>query len=354
MQSITTSTYQVHFNTEAAKSIIAHLRQHPYSSVFILVDENTARDCLPIFIERAGLDSGDYEVLEIRSGEVHKNLDTCVGLWQALSDRGADRKSLLINLGGGVLTDLGGFVASAFKRGISFVNVPTSLLAMVDASIGGKTGVDLGPLKNQIGVINQPEMVLIMTDFLHTLDARQRQSGFAEMLKHGLINSRPYWDTLKNIGTLETIDRYIFDSVQIKNQVVLQDPEEKDLRKVLNYGHTLGHAIESYFLGNPERPDLLHGEAIAIGMVLEAYLSFRLCGLDEGTLADIRNTFQRYFPKVSIPAEEEKQILSLLQFDKKNSHGRINFVLLKEIGEPVIDVQVPAEIFADAFRYYRE
>lgn len=354
MQSIKTSTYQVHFNAQAAEALVAHLRQHQYSRIFVLVDENTRRDCLPLFVKHCGLQSGEFEVLEIPSGEEHKNLDTCVQVWQALSDQGADRKSLLINVGGGVLTDLGGFVASAFKRGISFINVPTSLLAMVDASIGGKTGVDLGPLKNQIGVINQPEMVLIIPDFLQTLDARQRRSGFAEMLKHGLIRNQAYWDALKGIGSLDTLDRHIFESVQIKNEVVLQDPEEQHLRKVLNFGHTLGHAIESFFLADPDRPSLLHGEAIAIGMITEAYLSYRLCGLDKTMLEDIRGTFLTYFPKVAISGNDEDQILSLLRYDKKNAHGRINFVLLKAIGEPAIDVQVPGEIFSDAFRYYGE
>jgi 3-dehydroquinate synthase len=353
METIKTASYQVHFNTQAIPALRAYLGSTGYSMLFILVDENTRRDCLQPFLE---LFNGfpEHELLQIASGEENKNITTCIQLWEELSEKGADRKSLLINLGGGVLTDLGGFVASTFKRGIAFINIPTTLLAMVDASIGGKTGVDLGPLKNQVGVINQPEMVLIFDDFLKTLEQRQLQSGFAEMLKHGLIRNRSYWQELKSLPSLEQITPYIFDSVNIKNEVVLQDPREEHLRKILNFGHTLGHAIESYFLSEDSRMPLLHGEAIAIGMILEAYLSHKLCGLDIRSVDEIRETFRRWYPEVPISEGETKQILDLLIFDKKNTHGRINFVLLSEIGEPVIDVTVPADLFEEAFAYYRE
>lgn len=353
MTSIHTSGYQVHFNQHAFTALRQHVKAAGYSRLFVLVDENTKSCCLPFF-RRQLPDFPDYQLLELPSGEAHKNLASCMQVWQALSDRDADRKSLLINLGGGVLTDLGGFVASTFKRGIAFINIPTTLLAMVDASIGGKTGVDLGSLKNQIGVINQPEMVLIVTDFLKTLDERQLQSGFAEMLKHGLIKSRAYWEALQGIHTFEAVTPFIYESVRIKNEVVLEDPEERNLRKILNYGHTLGHAVESYFLENPKRQTLLHGEAIAIGMILEAYLSHKICGLAKEDMDAIKTTFLSRYPKVSFSDSDIEQILALLRFDKKNTHGRINFVLLKAIGEPEIDVRVPVELFAAAFSYYAE
>ena len=353
MESIKTASYQVHFNASAVTALQTHLNKAGYSRLFVLVDENTQRDCLKPFLKFFN-NITEYELLQIASGEEHKNIASCLQLWKELSEKGADRKSLLINLGGGVLTDLGGFVASTFKRGIAFINIPTTLLAMVDASIGGKTGVDLGALKNQVGVINQPEMVLIFDDFLKTLEQRQLQSGFAEMLKHGLIRSRPYWQELKNLRSLGQITPYISESVRIKNEVVLQDPREEHLRKILNFGHTLGHAIESYFLSEDSRMPLLHGEAIAIGMVLEAYLSHKLCGLDIRAVDEIRETFRRWYPKVLISERETKQILDLLIFDKKNTHGRINFVLLSDIGEPVIDVTVPSDLFEEAFAYYRE
>ncbi len=353
MESITTSTYAVHFNQRAYDAINEHLAGTAYSKIFIVVDENTKRDCLEDFRKRIQGDF-DFGILEIESGEDHKTIATCTRLWQALSDGDADRKCLLINLGGGVITDLGGFVASTFKRGIAFINVPTTLLAMVDASVGGKTGVDLGPLKNQVGVINQPVMVLIMSDFLKTLDKRQLQSGFAEMLKHGLIRSAVYWETLKTNGDFSNMDHLIYDSVTIKNEVVLQDPTEQHLRKILNFGHTLGHAVESYFLESKSRKTLLHGEAIAVGMILEAYLSHELTGLPESELEDIRSTFLERYPKTEFSDADIKAILSLLKFDKKNSHGNINFVLLEKIGVPVIDVKIPHELFGRAFAYYTE
>ena len=225
---------------------------------------------------------------------------------------------------------------------------------MVDASVGGKTGVDLGPLKNQIGVINQPEMVLIVSDFLESLNERQITSGFAEMLKHGLIRNADYWESLKQVSSLYELRDHILPSVALKNDIVLQDPTEQNIRKVLNYGHTLGHAIESYFLENENKETLLHGEAIAIGMITEGYLSHKLTGLPLTQLEDIKSTFFKYYEKVSFTAKDIDAILELLKYDKKNSHGNINFVLLKRIGETRIDVTISPELFEEAFAYYME
>ncbi len=353
MDSITTSSYAVHFNTMAYESLNTHLKQMDYSIIFILVDENTHQHCLSSFMSQI---QGDYsfEIIEIEAGEIHKTIETCTQVWEVLSELNADRKSLLINLGGGVVTDLGGFVASAYKRGIHFINVPTTLLAMVDASIGGKTGVDLGVLKNQIGVINQPEMVLIVSDFLKTLDGRQLNSGFAEVLKHGLIQSKRYWERSKNLSAFNAMDDIIYESVGIKNEVVLQDPTEQNIRKILNFGHTLGHAIESYFLEDKNGKQLLHGEAIAAGMILEAFLSHKTSGLAKEALEDIKVTFINRYGKVSFSDTDIESILALLKFDKKNSHGNINFALIKNIGHAVIDVQVPQDLYAQAFAYYKE
>lgn len=353
MESIISDSYAVHFIDKAFAALNTHLAQKAYSIIFILVDENTHELCLPQFMAEI---NGEYqfEIIEIESGEINKNIDTCVGVWEALSELGADRKSVLINLGGGVLTDLGGFVASTFKRGIDFVNVPTTLLSMVDASVGGKTGVDLGSLKNQIGVINQPVMVLVMPDFLDTLDNRQVKSGFAEMLKHGLIQNQTYWEDLKNAETLSDMKAHILTSIQIKNNVVLQDPTEQGVRKILNYGHTLGHAIESYFLEAKDKEMLLHGEAIAIGMVLEGYLSHKLLGLQQATLQDIKSTFLDRYEQVDISQKDISSIVKLMKYDKKNTHGKVNFVLLKDIGAPEVDVEIPAELFAEAFAYYKD
>lgn len=353
MESIITASYSVHFNGNAYTALNEHLIAVKYSKIFVMVDENTHEYCLPKFMSSLEGDM-EFEVIEIESGEINKNIDTCTHVWEVFSELGADRKSLVINLGGGVITDLGGFVASTFKRGIAFINVPTTLLSMVDASVGGKTGVDLGSLKNQIGVINQPEMVLIISDFLNTLPKRELHSGFAEMLKHGLIRDRAYWNELKQKKDYKGMDHLIYESVMIKNAVVTQDPTEQNLRKILNYGHTLGHAIESYFLTNSKHGPLLHGEAIAIGMILEAWLSHKLKGLSTADLLDIKTTFLSRYDKVSFEAQDIGKILSLLKYDKKNTHGNINFVLLKEIGEPEIDVKIDDELLHEAFAYYSE
>ena len=353
MNSITTATYSVHFNEKAYLALNEHLANSNYSKIFVLVDENTHNCCLPVFMSHIEGEY-DFEIIEIEAGEIHKNIDTCTQVWEVLSELDADRKSAMINLGGGVVTDLGGFVASCFKRGIDFINIPTTLLSMVDASVGGKTGVDLGPLKNQVGVINQPQMVLVATEFLKTLDQRQLQSGFAEMLKHGLISDASYWDTLKDITGFENMDKLIYTSVSIKNEVVQIDPTEQHLRKTLNYGHTLGHAIESYFLESEEHDLLLHGEAIAIGMILEGFLSYKLTGLTKNELEDIKKTFLTRYPKTSFTKKDIDIILTLLKFDKKNSHGNINFVLLKSIGKTAIDIKVTPELLKESFSYYAE
>ncbi|MEM9076216.1 MAG: 3-dehydroquinate synthase [Bacteroidota bacterium] len=351
MNSIASSTYEVYLEELAEAAITRHIKVKNYSKVFLLVDENTRKHCLPKLQKMIGADID--EVLEISSGEENKTIQTCTTVWRELSNLGADRQSLLINLGGGVLTDLGGFVASTFKRGMDFINIPTTLLSMVDASIGGKTGVDFGSLKNQIGVINQPQMVLIFPQMLRTLEKRQIASGFAEMLKHGLIKDYEYWESLKDTDTY-THAEYIQKSIAIKNDVVMEDPTEKGIRKILNYGHTLGHAIESYFLKNPEKSALLHGEAIAIGMILEGYLSHELKGLSMLSLEDIKTTFLKHFEKVYFTEEDIKIITDLLKHDKKNTHGNINFVLLQDIGSSVMDVKVPPHLFEKAFAYYSQ
>jgi 3-dehydroquinate synthase len=261
MQSIKSEDYQIHFNSNCYKELNTFITTSNFSKLFILVDTNTHQLCLPQFLSVLET-TLDIEIIEIENGEEHKTIDTCIGVWNALSELNADRKSLIINLGGGVVTDLGAFVASTFKRGIQYINVPTSLLAMVDASVGGKTGVDLGVLKNQIGVINTGAMVLIDTSNLSTLPANELRSGYAEMLKHGLIQDESYWTELLDLSnlTLKNLDNLIYKSVLIKNKVTTQDPNEDGLRKTLNYGHTLGHAIESLFLEDNNKTTLLHGE----------------------------------------------------------------------------------------------
>ena len=353
MNSIEANNCTIHFNENCYTALNQHLKSRNFSKVFILVDGNTHQMCLPRFLEQLET-SAAIEIIEIESGEINKNIDTCVGVWNTLSELNADRKSLLINIGGGVITDLGGFVACTFKRGIAYVNVPTTLLSMVDASVGGKTGVDLGHLKNQIGVISNPDMVLIDTQFLSTLAQNQMRSGLAEMLKHGLISDLKYWNNFQDLSklSLNDLDVLIYESVLIKKNVVDIDPFENGLRKTLNFGHTLGHAIESYFLSHPDKKTLLHGEAIVIGMILACYISTELTGFPKQTTNDIKQLFIDYYGKETIEETDYQPIMDLLKYDKKNNHGNINFVLLEAIGTPKIDCLVDDAIILDAFEFY--
>lgn len=354
MKQLDAQDHYIYFPTDN-KDFFADLCTKNYSSVFVLVDSNTENLCLPYFL--ANYPIGEtIEVISIESGEENKHLQTCLGVWEALSDLGGDRNSLLINLGGGVVTDLGGFVASTFKRGIDFINIPTTLLSMVDASVGGKTGVDLGVLKNQVGVIVNPQGVVIDPFFLETLPANEYRSGYAEMLKHGLIQDPNYWKKLADFKTINTdeIGEFIAHSVGIKQKVVAQDPFEKNLRKMLNFGHTLGHAIESYFLTHKDKITLLHGEAIAIGMVLEAYISKNMFGMPADECDEIKRVFTSIFPKVAFTSKDIDEIEKLLIFDKKNSHGKVRYALLKKIGEPLLDAEVDRRLIREAFTYYQK
>ena len=345
----------VFFNDIGYQNFNRFLEQEKFTKIFILVDSNTHDHCLSRFLQKLETDT-TTEVVEIEAGEENKTLETCNSLWEVLSELGGDRKSLLVNLGGGVVTDLGGFVAAAFKRGIACIHFPTTLLAMVDAALGGKNGVNLGALKNQVGIIKKPEMIVSDVSFLDTLPSTEMRSGLAEMLKHGLIADEDYWNRLKALQDLNLLDLegLIKESVVIKERVVEQDPFEKGLRKSLNFGHTLGHAIESYFLKDPKKQKLLHGEAVAAGMVLAAYLSSELEEFPKEKRNEIRKSISSLYGKISFSEEDKKKIMALLKFDKKNEGGKINFVLLRDIGQPVIDRQVENDLIFKAFNYYLE
>ncbi len=354
MQSITAANYEIVFNTTGYQKLNAILQAGTYTKLFIIVDSNTQEHCLPVVLNLLET-TLTIEVIEIEPGEIHKTIETCSGVWDALAALDADRKGIIINLGGGVVTDLGGFVASTFKRGMDFINIPTSLLSMVDASVGGKTGVDLGALKNLIGVINNPKLVVIDTSFLATLPKNEMRSGLAEMYKHGLIASQEYWQQLSDLSTMTTdnLNQLIYDSIIIKNTVVLEDPTEQNIRKTLNYGHTLGHAIESYCLSHTEKETLLHGEAIVIGMILESYLSTIKTGLSQEQLTHINTVFSNMYDQVHFSREDINQIIELLKYDKKNTHGKVRFVLLEKIGKGVIDQEVSNDLIYEAFDYYQ-
>lgn len=357
MQSLSTSgcDSKVFFNEKGYAKLSDFLSGNTFSKIFILVDSNTHEHCLSPFLQKLETKL-ETEIIEIEPGEENKDLETCMGIWKSLSELGADRKSIFINLGGGVVTDLGGFVAATFKRGIPFINFPTSLLAMVDASVGGKTGVNLEGLKNQIGIIRPAEMVVADTSFLSTLPVAQMRSGLAEMLKHGLISNDNYWKKLISLENLflDDLEDLIKQSIEIKEAIVEKDPREENIRKSLNFGHTFGHAIESYFLKNDKKPNLLHGEAVAAGMVLASYISQELVSFPSEKLKEISRAIFSLYGKIEFDKKDREEIIAFLKYDKKNESGNINFVLLKEIGEPIIDCHVPREVLDKAFQYYTE
>ncbi|MFK7952014.1 MAG: 3-dehydroquinate synthase [Ekhidna sp.] len=300
--------------------------------IVVLVDENTKHHCLPL------LDIGKKEIIEIESGEKNKILSTCSDIWKNLTDLGCSRKSLLINLGGGVIGDMGGFCASTFKRGMPFINIPTTLLSQVDASIGGKLGVDFNGLKNHIGLFKEPDKVIIDAHFLSTLPQRQLKSGFAEIIKHALIYDSTHWESLKKTPFNQiNWNDFIQKSVEIKNSVVEKDPNERGLRKILNFGHSLGHAIESHLL-NTINP-LLHGEAVAVGMILESNISYQKEMINKIDLNEIEQFILSGFElPTQLPVFDE--LSSYLMQDKKNENGIMKFSLLQNIGECLYDINV--------------
>ncbi|BDD10603.1 3-dehydroquinate synthase [Fulvitalea axinellae] len=326
----------------------AFLDGRKYTKVALVVDENTERDCYPLV--KGALPS--HVLVKIQSGEENKNLSTCTDIWRALTDEAFDRKALVVNLGGGVIGDMGGFCAATYKRGIDFVNLPTTLLSQVDASVGGKLGIDFEGFKNHIGVFQKPQAVLISSEFLKTLPFREIRSGYAEILKHALIADASHWEELKSLD-LKTADwaTVVEHSVAIKSKVVTSDPTEKGLRKILNFGHTIGHAIETFYLDSPDGR-LLHGEAIAAGMICESYLSVKKLGLAEEVLEDIVSEITEAYGLHEIPEADFEAIADNTLQDKKNEGGVVMAALLETLGKATFDVALDRAEILDALRYY--
>lgn len=317
-----------------------------YSSVGVLVDENTRPLCYNLIRKQLPA----HLVIEVPAGEEHKNLSTCQFIWQRLTEHHFDRDSLLLVLGGGVLGDMGGFCAATFKRGIDFLLVPTTLLAQVDASIGGKLGIDFGPLKNHVGLFQGPAATFIAADFLKTLPARELRSGFAEVVKHCLVSDKKMWGVIrkKDVRQQDWL-RLVRHSVQFKTRVVKKDPKEKGLRKILNFGHTMGHALEGYYLHSGL--SLFHGEAIAAGMILEAHISQRKNLLTLAELAAISDYILSVFGKIDLP--ERGSLMPILAQDKKNRGNTIRMALLHGIGKAVWDVPVSEKEIRDSIEFYQ-
>lgn len=331
-------------------ALIAQIKAIAPDRIGLLVDENTRRDCLPI-LEKA-LDTSNWHLFEIPSGEKHKTLDTCQFIWRSLMEAEFSRNSLLLNLGGGVIGDMGGFCASTFKRGIAFIQVPTTLLAQVDASVGGKLGIDFQDVKNSIGVFQNPQLVFIQTDFLKTLPFRELRSGFAEIIKHALIKEAGLWKKLLQIEDLKQADwaTILPEALAVKVTVVQQDPFEKGLRKILNFGHTIGHAIESLLLHTSS--PALHGEAIAAGMICESMLSETQSNLSPSESQAIQTLIHKHYPRLSWDGLMEQELLAFMKQDKKNHSNQIQFVLLEQIGTAVFDQAVPEALILKSLENY--
>ncbi|MFL5753515.1 MAG: 3-dehydroquinate synthase [Bacteroidia bacterium] len=351
MKTIRSIGYDVCFESAAFPALNAWLKKSAYSAYFILSDDKVSSACLNVLLKKVKQLKG-ADVLVIGNGEENKTIETCVNLWNELTDSGADRKALLINLGGGVISDMGGFVASTYKRGIDFINIPTSLLAMADAAVGGKTGIDFGSYKNHIGTFTQPKGVFIYSGFLNSLDQRQLHSGYAEVIKLALVADVSLWKAISTTTKLneKKLLPLIHKAVTIKNTIVKKDPFEKDQRKALNFGHTVGHALESFYLG--KKNSLLHGEAVAVGILAESYLSYKKQGITQQQLQDIINLIFDYFPKVKITEKDFLTIMALMKHDKKNSGGKLNFTLLNKLGKFKTDVACSSLEVLESLTFY--
>jgi len=339
--------------------------QCEHDRIFILVDETTCRVCLPLVEQYPFLKGA--EVITIGATDQNKTLESVTHVWDELGRMGGTRHSLLINLGGGMVTDLGGFAASTFKRGINYINVPTTLLAMVDASVGGKTGFNFRGLKNEIGVFSDASTVILFTQFLQTMDHENLLSGYAEMLKHGLISrGDAMWSEILNYDIdspdLWQLQRMVADSVAVKQRIVDQDPTEQGIRKALNLGHTIGHAFESFAMKGGGDPGphsslihpILHGYAVAYGLVCELYLSVVKTGFPVDKMRQTVSFIREYYGRMAITCDDYPVLLELMTHDKKNTAGAINFTLLADIGDVRINQTATRQEIEEALDFYRE
>lgn len=344
---------RVILSQDLQQSLTDAIARCPHDRLFVLTDETTKECCLPVVKDYPCL--AGAQVITIKATDSHKDLESVSHVWSELQRGGATRHSFMVNLGGGMVTDLGGFAASTFKRGIQFINIPTTLLAMVDASVGGKTGVNFGGLKNEIGVFQNADSVILDTIFLRTLDEENLLSGYAEMLKHSLISDEKMWAEHLNYTPLTTnnspLTSMLAQSVAVKQRIVTEDPTEKGLRKALNLGHTAGHAFESLAL---ERNPVLHGYAVAWGLVVELYLSAVKCGFPTEQLHQTARFIKEHYGRMAISCDDYPRLLELMHHDKKNEGSAINFTLLGGIGDIRINQTASEDDIKEALDFYRE
>jgi 3-dehydroquinate synthase len=344
-----TDSYTIHLHENVFKELNLFLKKKKADKTIIICDSNTLQYCLPILISQCKSLSG-AEVIEIEPGEESKDLNIVAHIWQTLTEVACTRHSLIINLGGGVVSDIGGFAASTFKRGVGFINLPTTLLAMVDASVGGKTGINFGNIKNHIGTITQAEAIFIYTPFLKTLSKSELKSGFAEIIKAALIADKVLFSSLVKQEEINYSDKIIAKAIQIKHKIVKKDPYEKNIRKRLNFGHTYGHALESVFMSK-EKP-LLHGEAVAIGMMLETYLSHQKKYISKETAFTIIQYLKSRYTIPQLTKSDWEQIHHYLLQDKKHKGKTLLFVLLKQIGKAEHTISVTDSLLKKVEQFY--
>jgi 3-dehydroquinate synthase len=337
----------IQFTNEPGATLKEFISTHSYSRLVVLVDDNTNTYCYPIISSVLPT----HEVIVVPDGEEHKNLNTSTLIWQAMTDLKLDRHALLIVIGGGVLGDMGGFCAATYKRGIDFILVPTTLLSQVDASIGGKLGIDFNSLKNHIGVFQMPILTLLYSGFLKTLPESELRSGFAEIVKHILISDKNNWESIRKKSLKEQDWESLIDhSVLFKAKVTSEDPKEKGLRKILNAGHTIGHALETYFISHQQ--PVLHGEAIAIGLIAEGFIAYQKSLLKKTELDEIVGFILSIYDKLELTTDQIDAISDLVIQDKKNKGNKILCVLLDGIGKARWDVEISPKEVKDALSFY--
>ena len=342
------------FTNHVSEALSELLTGMQANRVFVLTDENTRREVLPRLSENAFVK--DAAIIEIPAGDMNKNLDSLSHVWQELQKGGATRRSVMVNLGGGVVTDLGGFAAATFKRGMRFINVPTTLLSAVDAAVGGKTGVNFNGLKNEIGIFCEAQAVIISTSFFRTLPEHEVKSGYAEMLKHGLLSDEKTYKKLLaydfGCSDGDELLSLLQESVEVKRRIVEQDPFEKGLRRALNLGHTIGHAFESFAMRR-DRP-VSHGYAVAWGLVVEAVLSKLVKGMDSEILYGLADYVYRHYGVFPITCDDYDELLELMRHDKKSESGEYNFTLIRRAGDVEVDCHLPEAEIRTALDIYRD